>query len=202
MSETAEYEKMLSGELFSATDPYISELMAAGSRKMQAYNQILPTDMLTLINAASDFLHPQSEMAYIKPPFHFEFGRNIRTGMQVFVNMNCTFLDSGLIEIGDLTAIGPNCQLLTATHPTKFNERFTPNPGGMPPYLPITYTRPISIGRGCWLGAGVTVCPGVTIGDGAVIGAGSVVTKDVAAHTIVAGNPAKPVRSIEQDMSI
>lgn len=39
---------------------------------------------------------------------------------------------------------------------------------------------------------------GVTIGDGAVVGAGSVVTKDVPANAIVAGNPAKIVKMIEQ----
>ena len=46
-----------------------------------------------------------------------------------------------------------------------------------------------------WLGASVTVVPGVTIGDGAIVGAGAVVTKDVPAHTIVGGVPAKVIRA-------
>ena len=56
-------------------------------------------------------------------------------------------------------------------------------------------TAPITIGNSVWIGAGATILKGVTIGDNAIIGAGAVVTKDVKANTIVAGNPAKLIRS-------
>jgi acetyltransferase-like isoleucine patch superfamily enzyme len=52
----------------------------------------------------------------------------------------------------------------------------------------------IVVGEDVFLGARVTVLPGVTIGRGAAVGAGSVVTKDVAAETVVAGNPARVIR--------
>jgi acetyltransferase-like isoleucine patch superfamily enzyme len=45
--------------------------------------------------------------------------------------------------------------------------------------------------RGASIGSGATLLPGITIGENAMIGAGSVVTKDVAANSIVAGNPAR-----------
>jgi len=50
------------------------------------------------------------------------------------------------------------------------------------------------IGDGVWIGMRAMIMPGVTIGEGAVIAANAVVTKDVEAYTVVAGNPARPVR--------
>lgn len=50
------------------------------------------------------------------------------------------------------------------------------------------------IGNDIWIGQNVTILPGVHIGDGAIIGMNSVVGSDVKPYTIVAGNPAKPIR--------
>jgi phosphonate metabolism protein (transferase hexapeptide repeat family) len=52
----------------------------------------------------------------------------------------------------------------------------------------------VVIGNDVWIGHGAIVLPGRIIGDGAVIAAGSIVTKDVTPYTIVAGNPARPIR--------
>lgn len=52
----------------------------------------------------------------------------------------------------------------------------------------------VSVGHDVWIGHGAIILPGRTIGTGAVAGAGSVVTKDVPPYTIVAGNPAQPIR--------
>jgi acetyltransferase-like isoleucine patch superfamily enzyme/coenzyme F420-reducing hydrogenase beta subunit len=54
--------------------------------------------------------------------------------------------------------------------------------------------KPITIGDNVWIGYGATILKGVTIGDGAVIAAKSVITKDVPAHCVVAGIPAKVIR--------
>jgi UDP-2-acetamido-3-amino-2,3-dideoxy-glucuronate N-acetyltransferase len=50
--------------------------------------------------------------------------------------------------------------------------------------------------KGASIGSSVTILCGVTIGENAIVGAGSVVTKDVAPGTIVAGNPARKLRSV------
>ena len=56
--------------------------------------------------------------------------------------------------------------------------------------------RPITIKRGAWVGANATILPGVTVGEGAVVAAGAVVTKDVAPHTVVGGNPARILKEL------
>lgn len=50
--------------------------------------------------------------------------------------------------------------------------------------------------RGCWIGANAVILPGVTIGENAVVGAGSVVTKSIPNLTVVAGCPAKIIKTI------
>jgi len=55
--------------------------------------------------------------------------------------------------------------------------------------------RPVRICDKAWIGFNVIILKGVTIGEGAVVAAGSVVTRDVEDFTLVAGNPARPIRT-------
>ena len=120
----------------------------------------------------------------LNPPFYTDFGRNIRVGKRVFINFGCTFMDRGGITIDDDTFIAPHVQLITENH------------GLSPEKRHYITSLPIVIGKNVWIGAGAIVLPGVTIGDNAVIGAGCVVTKNVAANTVVAGNPAKLIKTL------
>ena len=54
---------------------------------------------------------------------------------------------------------------------------------------------PVTLDDGCDIGVGAVILPGVTIGRGAQVGAGAVVTSDVAAYAVVAGNPARVLRT-------
>ena len=55
---------------------------------------------------------------------------------------------------------------------------------------------------GASIGSGATILSNVTMGENAIVGAGSVVTNDVPANTIVAGNPAKVLRSISMETKV
>jgi acetyltransferase-like isoleucine patch superfamily enzyme len=64
---------------------------------------------------------------------------------------------------------------------------------------PMAYPKKVVIKRGAFLGIGSIVLQGVTVGEHAYVGAGAVVTRDVPAHTLVVGNPARPVRRYDAD---
>ena len=118
------------------------------------------------------------------PPFYTAFGKTTRVGKNVFVNFGCTFLDQGGITLEDGVFIGPGVKILTEAHPEQPEIRHT------------LLTRPVIIRRKAWIGAGAIILPGVTVGENAIIAAGAVVTKDVSDNTVVAGVPARILRTI------
>ncbi|MEW5248173.1 acyltransferase [Microbulbifer sp. 2201CG32-9] len=62
---------------------------------------------------------------------------------------------------------------------------------------PFRCTLPVTLGNNVWIGDSAIICKGVKIGDNSVVGAGAVVTHEVPANTVVAGNPARPVKQIQ-----
>lgn len=107
----------------------------------------------------------------------------LQTG--VSINQSC-ILDGGSagIHIGKNTRIAANTCIFAFNHGMS-PERLTQE-------QPVT-SKGVHIGEDVWIGANVSIVDGVNIGDKAVIGMGSVVTRDVAAGTKVAGNPAKVI---------
>ncbi len=121
------------------------------------------------------------------PPFYTTGGEHIRIGRNVFINQNCTMYDLGGIDIGDDVMIGPNVSLITSGHPIEPSRR-----------RDGVTASPIVIGKNVWIAAGATIIGGVTVGENAVVAAGAVVTRDIPANTLVAGNPARVIRSIAE----
>lgn len=121
-----------------------------------------------------------------------EPGSRIRIGNNVGIS-GTTINATTTITIGDNTIIGSGCLITdTDSHPILTAER---NLSNWPQY---TKRKPITIEKNVFIGARSIILKGVTIGEGAVIGAGSVVTKDVPANSLMAGNPARIVKMIEQ----
>ena len=122
------------------------------------------------------------------PPFYTSGGLNIRVGRKVFINQCCTIYDMGGVEIGDLVMIGPNVNIITASHPLEPSQRRS-----------YVESKPIVIEKNVWIATGVTILGGVTVGENSVVGAGAVVTKDVPPNCFAAGVPAKVIRSIGEE---
>ncbi|GIU18505.1 maltose O-acetyltransferase [Shewanella colwelliana] len=170
--------KMISGEQYNCLD---SELLHFWQQQ-QAYNHQLNiagnTDSLLLPNV--------SDNAIIKSPFFISYGINLYLAKGVFINANVTLQDNAPITVGAQTMIGPNVQFYTASHPLNAAQRCQG----------IETALAIHVGERVWIGGGAIILPGVSIGDEAVVGAGAVVTKDVAARTLVVGNPAKMIKAL------
>ena len=122
----------------------------------------------------------------IRPGFACDYGTNIRIGAGCFLNFNVVVLDCAEVTIGDRVQVAPAVQIYTAEHPLDAAARATA----------LESARPVHIGDDAWLGGGAIILPGVRIGAGSVVAAGAVVTRDVPPATLVAGNPARPLRRL------
>jgi len=99
------------------------------------------------------------------------------------------------LYIGDYVCIGAEAVILMGGNHTHRTDWFSLYP--FPDVILDAYKGKgdTIIGDGAWLGMRAMIMPGITIGEGAIVASGAIVTKDVAAYTIVAGNPAAPIRS-------
>ncbi len=114
----------------------------------------------------------------------------VKIGRGVYIG-NLVYLDGEYpeyIEIEDEVAVAPGAIIVAHSAGSPFLAR-----------TGIYHEGPkkILLKRGCWIGVGAIILPGVTIGEGAIVGAGSVVSQNVPDYTIVAGNPARPVRKMD-----
>ncbi|WVE61315.1 chorismate mutase [Enterococcus faecium] len=184
-----EKEKMIAGELYFANDPeLVADRMFARSQS-QIINQAESAELR--FQLLKETFGRTGKKIYMEPVINFDYGYNIFVGENFYANFNCTFLDVSTIEIGDNCMFAPNVQLYTATHPLHPVKR---NSG-------LEYAKPIKIGNNVWLGGGVIVTPGVTLGDNVVVGAGSVVTKSFPDNVVIAGNPARIIKTVEEELT-
>jgi maltose O-acetyltransferase len=177
-------DRMLAGECFRAEDDDLDADGARAAALLLRYDAELDPERRRELLA--ELLGSVGGGTTIRSPFRCDFGYRITLGASCFANWGAVFLDTGPITLGDAVQLGPNVQLLTASHPLDAGLR----------RAGWQQAAPITIGDNAWLGGGVVVLPGVTIGADAVIGAGSVVTHDVPPGVLAVGNPARVVREL------
>ncbi len=179
----SEKQKMLAGELYVADCPELAADNARASAWMDRFNAKIAMPAENRHAMLRELFASIGEGAFIRPPFHCDYGTNISLGAGAFLNFGCVILDVVAVSIGDMTQIGPGVQILTADHPRDAEER----------RRKLEFGRPVLIGSNVWIGGGALILPGVTVGDDAIIGSGAVVTRDVANGATVVGNPARIV---------
>lgn len=123
-----------------------------------------------------------------------EIQKNAVVGKRCKISSH-TFICEG-VTIEDNVFLGHGVTFINDSYP-----RATTADGNLQTEADWRVERTI-VKKGASIGSGSTILSNTTIGENAIIGAGSMVTKDVPPNTIVAGNPAKILRSIEQSMEI
>lgn len=110
----------------------------------------------------------------------------IRIGSENYFNRGVMLDACGLIEIGNENMFGPDVYITDANH------SFAAGAG--PRTAPMSIGH-VKIGNRCWIGAKAVILRDVELGDGCIVGAGAVVTKSFPAGSVLAGVPARVLRS-------
>ncbi|MGH9591621.1 MAG: acyltransferase [Bryobacteraceae bacterium] len=123
-----------------------------------------------------------------------EIQKNARVGRRCKISSH-TFVCEG-VQIEDNVFIGHGVTFINDSYP-----RATAEDGQLQTEADW-HVETTVIKKGASIGSGATILCNVVVGENAIVGAGSVVTRDVPANTIVAGNPAKILRSVETEARV
>ena len=96
-----ELEKCLAGEPFYGGDPEIVKIAAKAKRLTRELNDTGYTDIEKKRGIMKQLFGSVGRRVHIDVDFHCEYGRHIFIGDRVIINMNCTFVDNNIIEIGN-----------------------------------------------------------------------------------------------------
>lgn len=180
------FERLHSGETVPNIDPGFSTIFKIVTQtKKKSVKMNTSTDFSLVRKLLGELTGSTiDESTTLFTPLHINLGIFTRIGKNVFINADCSFLDIGGIILEDNVLIGPKVSLITESHPLDPTERKS------------LLVKPVVIKRNAWIGAGAIILPGVTVGENAAVAAGAVVSKDVPANAVVAGVPAKVVKTL------
>lgn len=164
------------------TTPEAQAAYIEQSRKLFAFNQTIPFTPENIEATKALFGENIGAGTIVQPPLKGVCFDMVNIGKGVMIMPDCLMMSRGSITIEDGAMIAANVQLISNNHDLYDRQ--------------ILICKPVRICKNAWVGAGATILPGVTVGENAVVAAAAVVTKDVPANTIIAGNPAKVIRTI------
>ena len=115
------------------------------------------------------------------------FKSELTIGNDTWIGQQCFMHSAGGLSIGDRVGIGPGVRIITSYHKEEG------------PDIPILFSdlefEEVVLEDDCDIGVGAIILPGVRIGKGSQVGAGAVVSQSVAPYSVVAGVPARLLRS-------
>ncbi|XP_031624755.1 uncharacterized protein LOC116341680 [Contarinia nasturtii] len=188
----SEKERMIAGYPYHPGDEVLCNERTKARELIRKYNDSVVGDKKGRREILDELLNPacRGKKVFLEPPFRVDYGYNLTLGNNFEANFDCVFLDCAPITIGENCLMAPGVHIYAATHPLSPKYRKSGKE-----YYELAY--PVKIGDNVWIGGKAIICPGVTIGDNSIIGAGAVVVKDVPSNVVVAGNPAKIIRTID-----
>ena len=125
------------------------------------------------------------ENVMVQAPLRCILADPVRIGNNVVIMYNCLMMSRGGITIEDDVMIAANVSLISNNHDPYDRQ--------------VLLCKPVHIKKGAWIGANAIILPGVTVGEQAIVAAGSVVTKDVPDYAVVAGNPARQIKTLDRE---
>lgn len=155
----------------------------------KAYYSALPAGLIVLnwivqrifrINAEVPFqVHYTSVVRGFK---YMNIHPSVRLSFAVSAGCHVAACPGGELSIGEGTLLATQVCIQTANHDLSDKS--------------VMHPQPVKIGNRVWLGHGVTVLPGVTLGDEVVVGANAVVTQSFPDKVVIAGNPARVIKTL------
>lgn len=187
MTDTmTELEKLEAGLEYCFLDQGVAARKERALILCREFNSVDPANHSAQLEVLKKLFETVPDDVSIQPDFNCDCGLNIHVGQNFISNYNVTILDIAPVYIGDYVMIGPNTLISTVNHPLTAQGRRERK----------AQAEPVIIGDDVWIGGNCVILPGVTIGNNVVIAAGAVVTKNVSDNCVVAGVPARKIKTL------